>query len=448
MTRLLIIEDDPALGEMLSLHFEEQGAQVQLADHCATARQRATAQGYDLILLDQQLPDGLGIELLPELQAALPDTPIIMMTGQHDLELAIEAIKQGAADFIHKPIQTTELQTAVDKALARRRVARETHPAPRLPTRDLIGRSSAMLEVSKQIALSAGSDANVLILGESGTGKEVVARLIHQHSERNGPFVALNCAAIVDTLIESELFGHEKGAFTGADRRKPGKFELAAGGTLFLDEIGELAHPLQAKLLRSLQERVIERVGGTESIPVDVRIIAATHHELFGLAAEGRFREDLAYRLKVIEIRLPPLRERSEDIPLLAQSLLDRIAVQHHARPPPLSEAAIHCLQRHDWPGNVRELENTLTQALVHARGGAILPEHLEFATTGATAPATTDTTVLRSLAKVEAEHIQRVLDHTGGHKGHACEILGISRPALDRKIARHGLIVPSSRRG
>jgi len=306
MTRLLIIEDDPALGEMLSLHFEEQGAQVQLADHCATARQRATAQGYDLILLDQQLPDGLGIELLPELQAALPDTPIIMMTGQHDLELAIEAIKQGAADFIHKPIQTTELQTAVDKALARRRVARETHPAPRLPTRDLIGRSSAMLEVSKQIALSAGSDANVLILGESGTGKEVVARLIHQHSERNGPFVALNCAAIVDTLIESELFGHEKGAFTGADRRKPGKFELAAGGTLFLDEIGELAHPLQAKLLRSLQERVIERVGGTESIPVDVRIIAATHHELFGFAAEGRFREDLAYRLKVIEIRLPP----------------------------------------------------------------------------------------------------------------------------------------------
>jgi transcriptional regulator with PAS, ATPase and Fis domain len=305
-----------------------------------------------------------------------------------------------------------------------------------------------MLEVSKQIALSAGSDANVLILGESGTGKEVVARLIHQHSKRDGPFVALNCAAIVDTLIESELFGHEKGAFTGADRRKPGKFELAAGGTLFLDEIGELALPLQAKLLRTLQERVIERVGGTAPIPVDVRIIAATHHELFGLAAKGHFREDLAYRLKVIEIRLPPLRERPEDIPLLAQSLLDRIAVQHRACPPPLSEAVIHSLQRHDWPGNVRELENTLTQALVRARGGAILPEHLQFATTGATAPATADTTVLRSLAEVEAEHIQRVLEHTGGHKGHACEILGISRPALDRKITRHSLVVPSSRHG
>ncbi len=447
MTRLLIIEDDPALGEMLSLYFEEQGAEVQLVDHCATARQRTAAQGYDLILLDQQLPDGLGIELLPELQAALPGTPIIMMTGRHDLELAIEAIKQGAADFIHKPIQTAELQTAVDKALARRRASREEHPAPRLPTRTLIGRSSAMLEVSKQIALSAGSDANVLILGESGTGKEVVARLIHQHSKRNGPFVALNCAAIVDTLIESELFGHEKGAFTSADRRKPGKFELAAGGTLFLDEIDELALPLQAKLLRTLQERVIERVGGTESIPVDLRIIAATHRDPLRLAAEGRFREDLAYRLKVIEIRLPPLRERTEDIPLLAQSLLDRIAVQHHACPPLLSQAVIRSLQEHDWPGNVRELENTLTQALVQARSGAILSEHLQFATTGTTAPATTDTAVQRSLAEVEAEHIQRVLEHTGGHKGHACEILGISRPALDRKITRYGLVVRPSRR-
>ncbi len=443
---LLIIEDDPALGEMLALHFEEQGATVDIADHCASARQHVAAHRYDLILLDQQLPDGLGIELLPKLQQAQPDTPIIMMTGQHDLELAIEAIKQGAADFIHKPIQTAELQTAVDKALARRAAAREQQPAPHLPDRDLIGRSAAMLEVSKLIALAAGSDANVLILGESGTGKEVVARLIHQHSERAGPFVAVNCAAIVDTLIESELFGHEKGAFTGADRRKPGKFELAEGGTLFLDEIGELAQPLQAKLLRALQERVIERVGGTESLPVDVRIIAATHRDLLQMASEGRFREDLAYRLKVIEIRLPPLRERPEDIPLLAQSLLGRIAVQHRATPPPLSEAVIARLQAHDWPGNVRELENTLTQALVRARGGAILPEHIQFATSGRTA-ATDDTETLRSLAEVEAEHIQRVLDHTGGHKGRTCEILGISRPALDRKIARYRLTLPARRR-
>ncbi|BAN70001.1 sigma 54-interacting transcriptional regulator [endosymbiont of unidentified scaly snail isolate Monju] len=350
---------------------------------------------------------------------------------------------KGVAEYLGELIENQRL----DEALARRRAAREKHPAPQLPTRDLIGRSTAMLEVSKQIALSAGSDANVLIEGESGTGKEVVARLIHQHSERNGPFVALNCAAIVDTLIESELFGHEKGAFTGADRRKPGKFELAAGGTLFLDEIGELALPLQAKLLRTLQERVIERVGGTESIPVDVRIIAATHRDLFKLAADGLFREDLAYRLKVIEIHLPPLRERPEDIPLLAQSLLDRIAVQHRACPPPLSETVIHKLQGHDWPGNVRELENTLTQALVRARGGAILPEHIRLGTTGTTTPATNDTAVLRSLAEVEAEHIQRVLEYTGGHKGRACEILGISRPALDRKITRHALIVPSSRR-
>ncbi len=440
-TRLLIIEDDPALREMLSLHFEDQGLTVASAANCHQGREQLRQFEPDLVLLDQQLPDGLGIALLPELLSARPEAQVLMMTGQHDLELAIEAIKLGAADFIHKPIQTEALQQAVDKALARRQAKTAPCPAPQLPKRDLIGRSAAMLEVSKRIALAAGSDANVLIHGESGTGKEIVARLIHQYGDRSGPFVALNCAAIVDTLLESELFGHEKGAFTGADRRKPGKFELADGGTLFLDEIAELALPLQAKLLRTLQERVIERVGGTETLPVDVRIIAASHRDLFAEVEAGRFREDLAYRLKVIEIELPPLRERLEDIPLLAQSLLDRIAVSHKACPPPLSAEVIARLQQHDWPGNVRELENTLTQALLQARDGPILPEHIQFSGSHHARPAPAgDAEVLRSLEEVEAEHIQRVLDHTGGHKGHSCEILGISRPALDRKIAKYGL--------
>lgn len=442
-TRLLIIEDDPALREMLSLHFEDLGMQVATASNCAIARQQASAGPVKLILLDQQLPDGLGIELLPELLSLQPGAPVVMMTGQHDLELAIEAIKLGAAEFIHKPIQTQDLQQAVDKALARRQtLTQRERPPPQLPKRDLIGRSASMLEVSKQIALAAGSTANVLVHGESGTGKEVVAHLIHQHSGRPGPFVALNCAAIVETLLESELFGHEKGAFTGADRRKPGKFELADKGTLFLDEIAELALPLQAKLLRALQEHVVERVGGTASIPVDVRIIAATHRNLFKQVKEGSFREDLAYRLQVIEVGLPPLRERRDDIPMLAQSLLDRIAVTNKACPPPLADEVIDRLQQHDWPGNVRELENTLTQALVRARDGAILPEHIVFNTNAAPGvdQADADDGPLRSLDEVEAEHIQRVLDHTDGHKGRSCAILGISRPALDRKISKYGL--------
>jgi len=446
--RLLIIEDDYSLNQMLTLHFEDQGCTVTGVANCAAGLAQLQQQAFDFVLLDQQLPDGLGIDLLPKLLQQAPGLPVIMMTGQHDLELAIEAIKIGAADFVHKPISSEALQAAADKVLAQQqRDADIPAPAADLPKRDLIGRSAAMLEVSKQIALSAQNRANVLIHGESGTGKEVVARLIHQHSGRSGPFVAVNCAAIVDSLLESELFGHEKGAFTGADKAKPGRFELAGGGTLFLDEIGELALPLQAKLLRALQERVIERVGGTTPIEVDTRIVAATHRDLFQLAAEGKFREDLAYRLKVVDIALPPLRERPEDIPLLTQALLAKIARHNEQATPAIEQAALDKLANHAWPGNVRELENVLTQALVLARGGSIGATHIRFVTEGDPASAVPDRVadeqrVLRTLEEVEAEHIQRVLHHTGGHKGRSCEVLGISRPALDRKILKYGLTV------
>ncbi len=351
-TRVLIIEDDHSLNQMLSLHFEDQGMEVFSADHCEGGFAIASQQAVEVILLDQQLPDGEGIDLLPRLIAVQPDAGIVMMTGQHDLELAIKAIKAGAADFIHKPLKTATLQATIEQVLARQTVEPEqVNPDRDRPLGDLIGRSAAMLEVSKQIALSAGNSATVLISGESGTGKEVVARLIHQHSGRGGPFVAINCAAIVDTLLESELFGHEKGAFTGADRAKPGKFEQAGDGTLFLDEIAELAPPLQAKLLRALQERMIERVGGTGSIAVNARIIAATHRDLFARAKEGAFREDLAYRLNVINIALPPLRERREDIPLLVEALLDKAARSNRQTAPALTRSAVAALQRYDVAG-------------------------------------------------------------------------------------------------
>jgi len=445
-SRLLIIEDDHNLNQMLSLHFEDQGYDVVGVNNCADGFTQLDAASFDFALLDQQLPDGLGIELLPKLLERAPEMPVIMMTGVHDLELAIDAIKLGAADFVHKPIKTDTLQATVERVLSERQPkVKQGSGVAALPVRDLIGRSAAMLEVSKQIALSAQNRANVLIHGESGTGKEVVARLIHQHSGRSGDFVAVNCAAIVDTLLESELFGHEKGAFTGADKAKPGRFELADQGTLFLDEIGELAMPLQAKLLRALQERVIERVGGTAPIEVDVRVIAATHRDLFARVTDGAFREDLAYRLKVVSIELPPLRDRTDDIPLLAEALLEKIAHLNERPAPLIEQEAMDKLCRYSWPGNVRELENVLTQAMILARESNIGANHVRFLhahaeKTGSQVQPADAEQVLRTLEEVEAEHIQRVLEHTGGHKGNTCHILGISRPALDRKILKYKL--------
>ncbi|HFE48827.1 MAG TPA: sigma-54-dependent Fis family transcriptional regulator [Chromatiaceae bacterium] len=451
-TRLLITEDDHSLNEILAMHFEDQGFDVLQAESIQAAQQILSSTKLDLVLLDQQLPDGTGLDLIPRIRDTDEDTAIVMMTGQHDLELAIEAIKRGAADFIHKPVNTAALTHVIDRVLENQRLSRkvnalQTQQSEPPINADMIGSSAAMLEVSKEIALSAESHATILILGESGVGKEVVSRLIHQHSGRSGPFIAVNCAAIVDTLLESELFGHVKGAFSGASESKPGKFELANGGTLFLDEIGELALPLQAKLLRALQEQVIERVGGTREIRLDARIIAATNRDLDAEVAAGRFREDLRYRLDVVSITIPPLRDRREDIPLLAKGLMERIARQIHKPAPTLSDEALDILQAWGWPGNVRELENTLTHAMVHARGRVLTPDLFSSLIPTAiadTAPPGQTARPLRSLDEVEAEHIQIVLRHTGGHKGKTCDILGISRPALDRKIKKYDLQVPS----
>jgi two-component system response regulator AtoC len=447
--RLLIVEDDDALSQVLALHFEDQGFIVAQSRSCAEATAQLRRESADLVLLDQQLPDGTGLELLGRLRRTDPQLAVLMMTGRHDLELAIEAIKRGASDFVHKPLQIEALEHSVRRILEGQRLSREVaalkgERAPGPMDGELIGRSAAMLQVSKEIALSAASSTNVLITGESGTGKEIVARLIHAHSGRGGPFVAVNCAAIVHSLLESELFGHERGAFTGAVQRKIGKFELARGGTLFLDEVAELALPLQAKLLRAVQERSFERVGGVQHIASDARIIAATNRVLEQEVRAGRFREDLAFRLKVVFIRLPPLRERVEDIPLLVPALLKRIAPRVHRPALQVPAGVMRRLQSYPWPGNVRELENVLTQAMVHARSGVLSPDLLPQLPQGdPLAVAPTATAPLKSLEQVEAEHVQTVLAHTRGHKGRACAILGISRPALDRKIRKYGLQVP-----
>jgi DNA-binding NtrC family response regulator len=447
MKKILIIEDDINLGQMLSLHFEDEGFRPQHVPSCEKARDAVQHSFYDLILLDQQLPDGNGIDLLPELITQNSERPVIMMTGHHDLELAITAIKNGAADFIHKPVKTADLQTTVNKAMrAYENNSSTVSLSDALPdlniSKELVGKSSAMLAVSKEIALSAQSSASILITGESGTGKELIAKLVHQHSNRSDqPFIAINCAAIVDNLLESELFGHEKGAFSGAVEKKPGKFVLAENGTLFLDEIGELALPLQAKLLRTLQEQTVEPVGSTHSIKINVRVIAATNRDLYQMARENAFREDLIYRLNVINIQIPPLRKRKEDIPLLAQALLEKSASELGKPTPKLSPEFLDYLHRQEWPGNVRELGNTITHALLHCRSQTLTPDVLEqpdnleqSSATGSLEP------LLLTLEEVEANHIQRVLKHTGGHKTNSCRILGISRPALDRKIEKYGL--------
>ena len=453
---LLIVEDDAALNFTLEAHFSDSGYRVSSALTMAEAWTQVTRVAPDLVLLDHKLPDGTGLELLGRLLEREPDLPVIIMTGAHDLELAIRAIQAGAYDFIYKPIQVKELSHVLKRALEHQRLARrvvalhsstEKSNAPG----EMIGQSRAMLDISKEIALVAKSEARVLITGESGTGKELVARAIHSHSGREGPFLGVNCAAIVDTLLESEMFGHEKGAFTGAVNRKLGKFELATEGTLFLDEVGELAGPLQAKLLRVLQEGVFERIGGTQQITTQARIIAATNRDLATEVKAGRFRGDLLYRLSVIPIPIAPLRKRREDIPLLVEGLMERLSRTLHRPSLRLTEAAMQRLVDYDWPGNVRELENVLTQALLRARHPLLTPDLLSLGgVVQAAVPAVTTSDPFRdpagrllSLDELEALQIQRVLNETGGHKGQTCEILGISRPALERKIDRYGLHLP-----
>jgi len=450
MAKILIIEDDEVFSELLSMFLEDRGHEPQVANTLSQARQLVETNTPDAILLDQQLPDGLGIEFLKLVVEDSLHPPVIMITGISDNALAIKAMRMGAHDFIRKPMDEVELETSLKNALKSHRLSRQIMAVTQdgdyqIDVSQIVGNSPEILEICKTIGCVAASNATVLITGESGTGKEVVAHALHHHSERPGLFLPVNCSALSENLLESELFGHEKGSFTGAFAHKEGKFEQTDEGTLFLDELGEMPPSLQAKLLRVLQEGRFERVGGTRTLTSNSRIIAATNRDLKAMIADGSFREDLFYRLNVVHIHIPPLRERMQDLPLLIEHLLAKINIRQHTSIKNITESAWRRLQAYQWPGNIRELENTLTRAAVLARGDSIgidllnLPDGNPVA---GNSQELVDESSFRlvSLQQLEHEHIAAVLQHERWHKGRACEILGISRPALERKIAKYEL--------
>ncbi|MFT7144790.1 MAG: DNA-binding NtrC family response regulator, partial [bacterium] len=435
---------DAHLAEMLQLNFDDIGYSCQSAQTGKSAKEKLQVLQPKLILLDQHLPDTLGIKLLAELKDMLPNVPVLMITGKHDMQLAIQAIKGGAMDYIHKPIDINELNTAAEKALKPKAKKKDldievaSEEISQEPV--IIGSSRKMIEVVKTIALASQNDAIVLIQGETGTGKELVAKSVHYHSNKEGPFLAVNCSAIVENLLESEMFGHDKGAFTGAVERKDGKFTLANNGTLFLDEIGELSPKLQAKLLRVLQEGTFERVGGSETLKTNAHIVAATHRNLNQMIEAGMFREDLMYRLKILTIAVPPLRERLEDIKLLIPYLLSSINKKLGKNIKGMTDDAYFKLEMHNWPGNVRELENTLTRACALNRTEVITADQIVIDKKNDITADAIGQTVLMSLEDAEHKHVLKALEVTHGHKGKACDILGISRPALDRKIKKFSI--------
>ncbi len=446
-TRILIVEDERTALQALSLLLEDEGYEVLKSERGEAGLQLALQEEPDLVLLDIRLPDVDGITVLQRLRAGYSDAAVIIMTAETTSSNAIRATQYGAFDYVSKPINDEHLLLLIRRALEYRalekevREFRQTPPQPGIP--GMVGHSPAMQEVYKLIGRVAGSNATVLIGGESGTGKELVANAIHEFSGRaKGPLVKVNCAAIPDALLESELFGYEKGAFTNAASRRIGRFEQANGGTLFLDEIAELAPNLQAKLLRTIQERIVERLGGNAAIPIDVRLIAATAHDLHEGVANGQFREDLFYRLNVVSISLPPLRERTEDIPLLVQRFLAR-----SDRPVTIRQDALDRIIQHGWPGNVRELENAITRAIVLAPGGVITPECIQISERAA---ATVPDSWVKQLPhrdgywsvirQVEERLVRGALEDAAGNKTEAARILGIQRRLLYDKMSEFGL--------
>jgi len=431
------------------MHLEERGFGVMSAATGAEGFRLAAEASPAAIVLDIRLPDVSGIDLIPELRKRAAEAPVLMITAHHDMASTILAMKAGAFDYIHKPIDIQAFDVALDRALEVRRLSKGTdylsvEGGGAFKMDDIVGTSPPMLQLFKDVGRVAASRATVLIQGESGTGKELIARVIHSYSAPQKPFIGIDCSAIVDTLLESELFGHEKGAFTGAVQTKPGKFELAEEGSIFLDEIGELSQNLQAKLLRVLQEREVDRVGGVRRIPIRARILAATNRDLAEEMRTGRFREDLYQRLKVVTLRLPPLRERAGDIPLLVEHLLVKINQRLHKNLRRVPREVIEKLQRRPWPGNVRELENVLTRAAVLSQGDMLLQEHLVDQggiprSEARPLPSVVDGRVA-TLDEVERDHIVRVWTLARGNKGKTCQMLGISRPTLERKLKKYGI--------
>ncbi|MEE9606994.1 MAG: sigma-54 dependent transcriptional regulator [Myxococcota bacterium] len=447
--RILIVDDDDALRESLQLVLASESYEVVCASDGAEALRHAEAATVDVVLCDLRMPGMDGLELLPELTARAPGVPIILMSAYGTADLAIEAMKRGAYDYLAKPFQPSEALLAIRKAQERERLRRANHLLRRdvqraVGERPIVAASPGMIQLLEVMERAAAFKATVLITGESGTGKEVLARAIHAQSpRRQAAFVAVNCAAIPETLLESELFGHAKGAFTGADRARRGLFAEASGGTLFLDEIGELPTPLQVKLLRVLQEEEVRAVGDAKPRKVDVRVIAATSRDLDADVASGAFRDDLFYRLNVVRLEVPPLRERPKDIPLLLDHFLGHFRKTLGKDVRVITDDALDRLVAYRWPGNVRELENVIERALILVNGDRItlreLPQNVAApgGEPGAKAP---DLSLRRARKVLEADMIRQALGTTGGNRTHAARLLDISHRALLYKIKEHGI--------
>jgi DNA-binding NtrC family response regulator len=439
--RILIVDDEMVVRDSLGKWFGAEGYQIRTVASAREALQSLQAGDYDIALIDIKMPGRDGMELQIRLRELDPEMPLIIMTGYASVETAVQALKHGAYDYITKPFDPDEFVHLVSKALEHRSAKREVSRLKEnlreiFPRAELIGRSPAMKRVYELIEMVAPTEATVLITGESGTGKELVARAIHAASPRRYmPLVVIHCGALTETLLESELFGHERGAFTGAQYRKKGKFEVADGGSVFLDEISDVSLKTQTDLLRVLQEKEIVRVGGTQPLQVDFRCITATNKNLEDLVKQGSFRPDLFYRLNVFSIDLPPLRARREDIPALADHFLHKYATAMNKPVPRVFAPALDLLLQYDWPGNVRELENAVERALVIGRGPEVLPSDFPFQLHPAAEPRAG-----RSLEEVEQIHIERVLDETSWNLSRSARILGIDRSTLYSKLKRYGL--------
>jgi DNA-binding NtrC family response regulator len=438
---VLIVDDEFAVRDSLHNWFRKDGYRTGVAQDGKEALQRLEESSWDVVLLDIKMPGMDGLELQRRIHDVDPELPVIMITAFASVESAVQALKEGAFDYVTKPIDPDELSHLVQRAVERRRLARENVRLRRnidqlvTPT-TIIGASPQMSKVLELVKSVADTDTTVLIRGESGTGKELIAQTVHANSRRRYfPIVPVNCGAVPESLLESELFGHEKGAFTGAQYRRKGKLEMADGGTLFLDEVGTISLQMQINLLRVLETKEFTRLGGARPVHVDFRVLCATNQDLEQLVKEGKFREDLYFRINVVSISLPPLRDRREDIPLLAQHLLAKYAQEMNRPFTGFDASAMDLLVRYDWPGNVRELANAIERALVVGRAPTVKADDLPVRVNERTAPPVGD-----SLADVEKAQIQSILERTQGNVTRAAEILKIDRVTLYNKIKKYGL--------
>jgi len=444
MTRMLVVEDDAVARDLLCEILRGEGFEVEAVDDGAPAVERAGSGRYDLVLSDVRMERVGGLDVLRAFTEKSPGTPVILITAFGDVTGAMEAIGHGAYDYVSKPFNIEELRLTVARALERRRLSAEADSAVATSgerVADIEGKSQRMLDVYKLVARVAPSTATVLVVGESGTGKELVARAIHNRSPRaTKPFVPVNCTALSESLLESELFGHARGAFTGAIAAKRGLFETASGGTLFLDEIGDMGPKMQAQILRVLQDGEMRPVGGTEAIRVDVRLVCATNRDLEAEVKSTRFREDLYFRINVVTVRMPPLRDRAGDIPILVRHFLNKIARRESRALASVSPETLEVLCRYGWPGNVRELENAIERAVAVAKGNVVLPSDLPAEVYGGASIAPASIIDDRpTLGELERRYIALVLAECGGNKKRAAEKLGIDRRTLYRAIERSG---------